>query len=169
MTAVVVEDGTAKTNADSYCSAAFAALYCAGRGKSDAWDAIEDKDAALRLATDYLTQAYRGRWGGMRFSSTQALDWPRLDVPWDDSPSGVRPYNVIPLELQQATAELALKTADGDLLQDLGRETLSETVDVISVTYAEGRSRQTQYAAVHGMLRSLLNDGGGSFIPMERA
>ena len=59
--------------------------------------------------------------------------------------------------------------ASGDLLADLGRETLSETVDVISVTYAEGKSRQTQYAAVSGYLRSFLIGGGGGFIPMERA
>ena len=167
--ALIIEDGTGKADAESYCSAADATAHHNGRGKADAWDAVDDKEAALRNATDYITAIYRSRWAGIRATAVQALDWPRSDVPWEDSPLGVRPSNTIPLELKQACAELALKANDTPLLTDLGRETLSERVDVIAVTYAEGKSRQTQYALVDGLLRSLLIGGGGGFIPMERA
>lgn len=167
--ALVVEDGTGLSNAEAYCSVANATTYHNARGNADAWDAIEDKEAALRLATDYLTQKYRGKWQGKRTTSAQALDWPRTGVKWTDSPAGYYADNALPMELVNACAELALRTAAGPLLADLGRETLSETVDVISVTYAEGRSRQTAYAAVDGWLTSLLGAGSGSCFPVVRA
>lgn len=167
--ALIVEDGTGKADAEAYCSVSDATSHHGKRGNADAWDAIEDKEAALRNATDYITAIYRSQWAGMRATADQALDWPRMDVPWDDSPIGVRPSNTIPTELKQACAELALRSASAPLLADLGRETLSERVDVISVTYAEGKTRQTHYALVNGLLRSMLVGGGGGFIPMERA
>ena len=167
--ALIVEDGPGKVNAEAYCDAAFATAHHIARAKGDDWDAVDDKEAALRRATDYIEQTYRGRWSGMRWTNEQALDWPRVDVAWPDSPQGYRPYNVIPVELKRACAELALRTAAGDLLADLGRETLSEKVDVIEVTYAEGGSRQTQFAAVDRLLRSLMKGGGGFSIPMVRS
>ena len=162
------EDGSGLAAADSYCSAAEAAAHHASVGQADAWDAIDDKDAAIRLATKYLTQAYAGRWAGMRATSTQALDWPRSGVPWADSPLKWRSAVAVPPELKEASAELALRTASGPLLADLGRETLSVTVDVISTTYAEGRSRQTKFEAVDSLLRPLLKTGGAS-IPLVRS
>lgn len=168
--ALVVEDGTGKANAESYVSVAEVTAYFAGRGsRADDWDAIEDQEAAIRGAMSYLLQVYSGQWAGLRSTDAQALDWPRINVPWRDSPAGTRPDNVIPSELKAACAELALRTADGDLLADTERETLSERVDVISVTYAQGRSQQTQYPAVHGLLRSLLTAGGGAMVEVERA
>lgn len=167
--ALVTEDGTGKVNAESYCDVAFATTHHTNRGKSDDWGAVDDQEVALRRATDYIEQTYRGKWSGARWTNEQALDWPRVDVAWPDSPQGFRPYNVIPVELKRACAELALRTAAGDLLADLGRETTEETVDVITVKYAEGKSRQTQFAAVDGLLRSLMKGGGGFSIPMVRS
>lgn len=166
--ALVVEDGSGLANAESYASADETAAYFTLRGKGDAWSDLEDQEAALRLATDYMAQVYRGQWAGMRTTATQALDWPRTDVPWEDSPAGVYASDVIPVEVKQACMELALRTASTDLLADTGRETLSESVDVISVTYAKGSSQQTQFAAVNALLKTLLV-GGGGVIPMERA
>lgn len=163
---LIVETGAGLANAESYASVAFATAFHGARGKADAWDAVEDKEAALRNATDYMTQQYSCRWAGTRFSEAQALDWPRYDVPWSDQALGVRPQNVIPSELMSACAELALKSASAALLTDLGRETLSEKVDVISVTYAQGASRQTKYPTVEGWIRPLLKAGSG--IPIVR-
>jgi hypothetical protein len=64
---------------------------------------------------------------------------------------------------------MALRTKDGPLVSDLGRETRSEMVDVISVTYAEGGSRQTEYAAVDMTVASLLRTGSNHSIPVSRA
>lgn len=168
MTAIVVENGTGLSTADSYMSITEATNYHNNRGNADGWDNIDDKDAALRLATDYIEQTYRGRWGGRRYKFDQALDWPRVDVPWKDSPRDYRPYDVIPAELKNACAELALRTYSGALKSDLGRETIEETVDVITVKYAQGTARQTEYAIVDGWLKSLLK-GAGSMISLVRS
>lgn len=166
--ALVLEDGSGLAGAESYASVNEATAYYAARNKGDDWDAVEDKEAALRNATDYLTAAYNGKWAGTRVNSVQALDWPRIDVPWPDSPLGYYPSNSLPQALKRACIELALRAEAAPLLADEGRETVSETVDVVSVTYAEGKSQQTKYTMVASLLRPLLV-GGGSMIPMERS
>ena len=136
--ALIVETGAGLSDADSYISEADATAYLTSIGKSDAWDAIDDKEAALRLATSYLLQRYRGRWLGNRRFITQALDWPRYGVVLEDSPGGFGGYeplydiDKVPPEVKQACALLALKTADGDLVSDIGRLTQSESVGSIS-------------------------------------
>lgn len=169
---LIVEDGTGRADAESYCSEAAADSYHAAR-MNVTWSALasDAKEAALRNATDYLSFTYSGCWAGSRASLTQALDWPRTDVPYADSVEGgaYRPHDAVPAELVKATAELALRAKDGPLVMDLGRETVSEAVDVIRVTYKEGGERQTQYAAAEGWLRSLLDFGSGSRVPTSRA
>jgi hypothetical protein len=160
---LIVEDGTKVANAESYCSVAQADSYHAGRSTADAWDAIDAdvRERCLREATDYLTQQYSGRWAGLRANDDQALDWPRDNVPLQDSLQGYRPNNTIPVELVRACAELAIRVSSTPLLTDQGRETQSETVDSISVTYVAGSGRQTKYPTIDGWLRPLLSSGSG--------
>lgn len=165
--ALVLEDGTGLANAESFASVAEATAFFSGRGKADAWDAVEDKEAALRNASDYIQFTYAGRWSGKRLSANQALDWPRVGVYDADSRSYVA-SNVVPRRVKNACIELALRAAAGELVNDLGRETVSESVDVISVTYAQGGKRQTTYASVDAWLAPLLG-GGGSSIAVVRA
>lgn len=169
--ALTVETGAGLVNADSYASVAEATAYFAARARADDWDLIDDKDAALRAATEYLQSVYGTRWDGMRTFSAQALDWPRIGVPRLDDASGEWASNAVPLAVKRACMELAIRwSPTTPLLTDLGRETLSERVDVIAVTYAQGASRQTQYAAVAAMLRPFLRGGsGGNYIEAERA
>jgi hypothetical protein len=163
---LITENGQGLANAESYCSVADATTYHGGRGNADAWDAIDDKEAALRKATDFMLQRYRAQWKGQRNSTTQALDWPRQLVVIDDMPNGYGAYayylpnSLLPVPVANACAELALKTASGALMADLGRETRSESVGPISVTYEPGSSRQTAYAAVYGILRPYLKPAG---------
>jgi len=161
--ALVSEDGTGKFNAESYCSVAQATAFHSVRSTADLWGDLDTgvKESALRAATDYLMQTYSGRWAGYRMTTTQALDWPRRAVPWPDAVQMYRTDGTIPKELLNACAELALKASSGSLLSDLGRETQSESVDVISVTYVQGSSRQTQYPTVERWLTSLLNVASG--------
>jgi len=163
----IVEDGSGLANAECYASVDEASAYFEARGKADACGEVDDQEAALRLATDYLTQIYHGQWAGQRATTTQALDWPRAGVPFHDSPNGLYPQDKIPVEIKRASYELAIRTVDGDLLTDTTRATLSETVDVISVTYASGQSQQTQFTMVHAIVRPLLF-GGGGMISVER-
>jgi hypothetical protein len=83
--ALVVEDGTARADAESYCSVAAADTYHANRGNT-VWAALTQtvKEQCLRKATDYMV-VYRNAWDGYRKTTTQALDWPRFMVPIKDN------------------------------------------------------------------------------------
>lgn len=167
--ALIVEDGTGLSNAESYCSIEFATTHLASRGKGDLWDAVDDQEAALRAATDYMVQSYRSRWKGTRRSSSQALDWPRYNVVLSDVEGD--PYldsDFVPQEVKQACAELALRASTTDLLADVSRQTSSESVGEVSVSYFQGQSSQTQYEAIERSLRPYLRAGKGN-IQIARA
>ena len=168
---LIVEDGTGKTTSESYCSVAQADAYHSVRSTASTWVDFDTdaKEAALRLATDYIQQLYAGRWVGRRCTDGQALDWPRYDADRPDSSSGYWLSTVVPDILVKGCAELALKAASAPLVVDLGRETVNERVDVISVTYAQGAERQTTYAAADLWIQPLLTGGSGDVINITRA
>ena len=141
---LIVEDGTGLPNAESYASVSFADDYHAKRGNA-AWAGLVDasKEAFLRRGTEYIDAVYTFK--GHRLTDTQALAWPR-DV------------EGVPLAVQRATAELALRSINGDLMPDSGPQVKSETVGPISVTYMDGASSFTSFSAVNSMLASLLDE-----------
>lgn len=137
--ALVIEDGTGKSDAESYLSVTDVGTYHTNRGNA-AWtgtDAV--KEAALRKATAYLDNVYRHRWPGVRRLSTQALDWPRGDAYYLDDYSSIA-IDVIPQAVKDATAELALRALSADLLPDLdrGNAVKSVTVGPISKVFMDG-------------------------------
>ena len=167
--ALIIEDGTALENSEVYCSVAFADAYHAARG-NDAWDNVDNKEAALRKAADYIGQAYRANWAGTRVSDTQSMDWPRYNVPRTDSAGSYYPSNAVPIELQKANAEFALKTVDGDLLADTDAPVIEETVGVITTRYAAGTSQAKKFPAVDKLLAPLMtNSGFGGSVRLIRA
>ena len=173
--AIVVEDGTAKADAETYISVADADTYHSNRANT-AWAALStpNKEAALRKAADYMLQVYRLRWKGSRVTGTQALDWPRNFVVRDDFESstlngaqiiGGRQYypsDEVPVEIQRATAELALKSSSADLAPDISQRVTREKVDVLEVQYAEHGVQYAQYRAVDNLLAPFLMDAGST-------
>lgn len=166
--ALVVEDGTGKADAESYVSVADADTYHDKRGNS-VWAGLTTavKEQLLRKATDYLLQMYRGRWKGCRVSSTQALDWPRYYVERKELDNFV--YNaypvyydsdIVPTEIANATAELALRANSAALAPDMERLTRREKVGPIEVEYEPNSAPNTLYRAVGGLLRPFLRDAG---------
>lgn len=169
--ALITEDGTGRADAESYCTVVFADAHHAARGVTS-WDALDTaaKEQRLRLATEYMVQAYRLQWAGWRSTAAQALDWPRAYVPRRD----VGDYyasNIVPAEVQRACAELAVRvTAGGRLLADQGREVLEQTVGPITTKYAQGTGQATRYAAVDALLGPLLlGERGGAAMRLVRA
>ena len=165
---LIVEDGTGLANAESYASVAEADTYHTARGNTG-WEAVDDKEAALRKATDYMLQTYSMRWVGDRATNTQALDWPRTDATRKNVTTGQGWYQdtysstIVPTEVKRACAELALKAATASLSEDLGPEVSAESVSgAVSVTYAQGSRRTIKYSAVDGILMPALKDGGSS-------
>ena len=178
---LIVEDGTGKENSESFISAADAGTYHTARGNA-AWASLSSdtvREQCLRRATDYIGQVYRSRWSGARVSATQALDWPRnyvfLEPVADIQPISLFEYSnmvaadSVPVAVQRACAELALKAATSTLLADQSQGVLSETVGPISVTYDKASPQQTRYPAIDQMLAPYLKTGGGAMVSLVRA
>jgi hypothetical protein len=154
MATIVVEDGTGKTNSNSYISEADFSTYATDRGVT-----ISGTVAVLLIqAMDYIEeQPYKGAKG----SDAQALQWPRSGVVVDG-------YSVdsdaIPVKITEALCEAAIAIDGGNNpLANEERATKREKVDAIEVEYTDG-SRNTVYlAAVESKLSKLLTSGGRGF------
>lgn len=168
---LIVEDGTAKPDADSYIATADANIYHANRGNT-AWAGLSTlaKEAALRKATDYMLQVYRWKWAGERKTTAQSLDWPRLNVPLQDfAGAGFVSDTTVPVPVQNACAELALRAAVGDLAPDVGRVATRERIDVIEVEYSVNAAPWVRYRAADNMLTAYFKPSAGSSIVVSRA
>jgi hypothetical protein len=125
-----------------------------------------EREAAIRRATDHMVQAFRNRWAGYRVTTTQALDWPRYEVPMLDGPGsiGYPSYyanNAVPQEVKNACAELAFKAAFGELTSDLSQDKKSVTVGPITTVYADNSSSIKRYPVVERILAPLLKGPAG--------
>lgn len=180
--ALIVEDGTGLATAESFVSVADASAYHTARGNA-AWAALASdtvREQCLRRATDYIGEAYRLRWKGVRGSVTQALDWPRSLVERPDyGYAGINGYttisgnyyfpsNEVPVEVQRACAELALKASTSTLFEDQGVPVIREKVGPIETEYASGVTQGVRYAAIDAMLAPFLRARAG-FLMTERA
>ena len=155
---LIVEDGTGKSNAESYISVADADTYHSNRDNTD-WAALTtaEKERLLRIATDYMVAVYRLRWDGYRYVNTQALDWPRIYVPVRDICS-VNAYpeyvdfDVVPVQVKNACAELALKANNETLLADQTQGVTREKVGPIEVEYDKFSPQFKRYLQIDAML-----------------
>ena len=104
--ALVVEDGTGKSTANTYISEANADTYFSTRDNPTAWTGLTSakKEAALIYATVTLD----GMWDfvGTVTTATQSLAWPRDGV-WDEEGRPVL-ANVVPSRVKDSECELAL-------------------------------------------------------------
>lgn len=170
---LVVEDGTGRADAESLCSAAAADTYHVNRGNA-AWAALDatGKEQALRKATDFMS-VYRNRWAGYRKTTLQALDWPRFSVPIKDAGYGgywaYYDSESVPLAVQNACAELALKSLTTTLAPDLKPPRTRVKVGPIETEFARGDRQTTTFRAVEAMLLPYFGAGGGLNVKVTRA
>lgn len=172
--ALIVEDGSALTNAESYCSVAFATEYNAAFGNTDWTEYVtEDREIALRRATQWLDNNFGTVWKGQKVSSTQALDWPRSGV--SDQDGYGLPSDEIPLALKQACAEMAVRALADELDPDvenpgnIKRETI-RVGPILESTEYYSRSFVTAYRRTTFLLQDYITGarGGGGKL-LERA
>jgi hypothetical protein len=157
---LIVEAGMGLPDAESYASVAQADAYHAKR-LNTAWAALAEptKESLLIKATEYMVGQYRERWKGRRRTSTQALDWPRYDVEMDD----VEAYlgaDIVPVEVQNACAVLALQANSGDLAPALKRAIKEKVIGPIKTVYADGAPEFVRYRAVDQLLKPFLCGSG---------
>jgi hypothetical protein len=158
--ALVVEDGTGKADAASYATVAAFKAHCDARGIEYGDDT--EIEQSLRKATDYLGQTYGQRLSGYRVSATQALDFPRYDVPRRDL--GSEAYyvsNAIPAVVVAACIEAAVRAAAGPLTPDLGQSIAAVKAGSVELTYADYSTATKTYPALDRLMAPLLANGGG--------
>lgn len=157
--ALITEIGTASAASESLCDIATALTYHADRGNS-AWAVLTtaQQEQALRRATDYMERVYKAQWQGLRVNNTQALDWPRVGV----TANGYYVLStIVPIPVQRACAELALRAAAGDLLSDTNQQKIRTKVGDIEVEYDKNSPQATQYSAVDALLSPYLSTNSG--------
>ncbi len=164
---LIVEDGTGKSDAESYVSVADTDTYLLNLGYT-VWAKLntQENEQALRRATKYMGQAYRLRWIGSRKTSTQALDWPRVDAV--DYEGFEYSDSVVPQLVKNACAELSFKAASGELVQDMTQTVVREKVDKIEVEYAKGSVANTKYTGIDLSLRPILVSASYGGLLLER-
>ena len=167
----VVEDGTGLATANSYPSVAEADEHWENYGtvaERAAWSgsSTADKQDALREGTRYIDNRYQGRWRGVRGTTDQALDHPRIRV--IDTDGWARDENIVFTEVKRATIMAALKVRLGvDLMpdvegSDVGVSSESVTVGPISEskTYAGSKTAFKTYSSIEATLRPILQRSG---------
>jgi hypothetical protein len=106
--AVTIVATPGASDANAFASEDAMALYCEARLGGEAWTGSDAQLAALVEATRDLNTL---PWIGRRATATQALAWPRIDVPDSDAPTpnAFVSETTIPAAVRDATCELALQ------------------------------------------------------------
>ncbi len=131
---LVVEDGTAKANSNSYETSANAQTYYNDQGYSET-----ATDGAMIRGSRALDALYRARFKGSKTTSGQAMAWPRLGVTDEDGNSVAS--DTIPAAVKHAAAELA-RHVPADQATDAGKSIESVKAGSVQVDFAGGyRSR----------------------------
>jgi hypothetical protein len=151
-------------NADSYATVAEADTYAEAHGYT-AWadlDDTEDKEPALRKATQWMDGHFRGSIKGRKTDATQALAIPRTGL--TDEDGNEFDDDVIPLVWKQATIEAAIVEAGepGTLFPNVDRKTSSEKVGPLAVTYEPGQTGVVELTVIEGLVSGLLGAGGSA-------
>ena len=147
--AIIIEDGTGLSNAQSYCDVAFVASYYTLRGNST----YVPTEAHIIKAMDYIENTYSLSWIGEKLVSTQSLAFPRLV---DGVDIGV------PINVKNAVADLCLRAAGGSLITDQTEKVTERTVGPLTTKYAEYSNPQTQYTSVYNLLKPYLSGSSSS-------
>ena len=165
--ALVVEDGTGVTGANTYISETEYTTWANDRFGSARSTLPADTaayEAIIKRAMDYLETL---EFKGIKKERDQALQWPRYDVYIDgyyvDSDS-------IPQELKNAVFELtyAEETNVGEFAQ-VSRETKREKVGPVEVEYSDSAASRTISPSISATLRKLVAGGSGSSFSVSRA
>lgn len=167
--ALITETGAGLANADALVSLAFVDAYHTAKGNTT-WTGTDAlKENAIRRATDFLCNSYT--WKGLRtHGRSQALMWPRAGA-YDQEGYGIPP-DQIPIEIQNATAEVALRelVTPGAMNPDFVASDLvkKETIGPMSVEYAltsvSADAQRPVLLIVRDMIGQFLDSAAGNSI-----
>ena len=165
---LVIEDGTAKTNAEAWATVVAADAYYTGFGGPSGWADLTEaqKEVKLRVGARYLKSKYEGQWRGRKLDEDQSLPWPRA---WAvDNDGFMWESDEIPAELVNANILAAFKAVADDLMPDVddAGPVVEKSVRVgpisESTKYAGSASQLREYTSIFFELKSLLEPRGAS-------
>lgn len=165
-----VEDGTGLPDANSYLTVAEANGFIATNILAfAAWDALDEpsKEAVLIYASRYLDN--RTDWRGQKSVPTSGLRWPRMGV--SDRDGIPIEDDEVPVEVKQATAELARFLAQNDLAASRPQDGLKQvTADVVTLIFNENYRLPKMPSEVAWILSGLgtVTGGGRGFGKIRR-
>jgi hypothetical protein len=146
---LIVEDGSRVAGANTYISLASFKAWADDRNITYSSD--NHVEAQILRAMDYIESL---SFIGFKETSTQSLQWPRVNVVIDGF--ALNPFT-LPVDLKVATYEAVKTVIDGDSKQDpIDRQVISESVDTISITYKDTASQNRQTPALTRALRKLV-------------
>lgn len=141
---IIVEDGTGKSDAESYIDLAYLQVYATKRGL----DITGITESNIIKGQDYFESAYQFK--GTKLKETQALAFPRY----------INNEVVYPARIKNAVCELAIKSKSAELLADSERATKREKVGDIEIEYSEYSKDETNYNFVINLILPWLSGGG---------
>ncbi len=162
----VVEDGTGKTDANSYITETAADQYVENHSGDADWagGSQADKEKALRLATQYIDNEYRGQFVGARANSDQARAWPRAGGLEDNE--RIIESDEMPQVLLDATVEMALVSFGGTDLMPADTEfgTIKKERNEVGpveqeIEYMGGKDPFVYYRIVEDLLSGITTGG----------
>lgn len=159
--AIIVEDGTIVSNANSYITVSGVDDYCSKMGYT-AWATTTsgNKEIALLKGMRYIDGL---KWKGIRYTQNQYTAWPRDEV--YDVDDRLVPYNTIPIKVIESVCEacvLAIPTSDYNLEANISKEDykVSESVSsVVSSSYIiTNNTIRTRSTIIESKLRGLIKN-----------
>jgi hypothetical protein len=172
--ALIVEDGSGISSAESYATVAFADDYHSKYGNS-LWStlSLNQKELDLRKGTRFIDLVWGSRFSGIVMSNEQGLAWPRIQA--FDYNGYQFDSNIVPIDLQRATAEAALIAQTQDLMPNLDFTGIikSERDKVgpleSEIVYIGGKSQYAKFTTVEYYLNRLLGVSTNNGYSLERS
>lgn len=151
--ALIVEDGTIVSNANTYVSEAEFTSFLSARRITLSGDYTSEQ--LILIAMDYVESL---SYKGVKMSHNQALQWPRQDVYIDGYYNNV---DNIPKQLKNGLMQTAAAVDAGNSPQAvLVRKTIKEKVGDLEVQYSESSNASLVDPKIIGFLYKLLMAGG---------
>lgn len=144
--------------------------YHTARGRADTVADMSDGDIEVRLllASEFLDGAFRDQFGGYRTEPlTQVREWPRIGV--IDYYGYAVPYQTVPIQIEQATYEIALRAPELNRDASPGKYKRVKIEGAIEVEYGDqsAASLQVQMPVLAQILRLLLGYRGATLSPLS--
>lgn len=161
--ALIVEDGTIVTNANTYVSVTDVDTYCENRGLTTWSNSYDDdaKEQAILRAMDYIEALF---WKGLKANESNALEWPRSGVV--DKNGYTVEDNAVPIQVQYGLCRASYEefNSPGCLLKNMTKDdfvTEKEIEGAISKKYQVGKDR-TVYSVIIAHLAPYVSSFNGS-------